>query len=157
MNLIDKPDRTDQYAAPAFNDSNWLDVTLGAWEMQLPAERDMATYPVTLWYRTTFDLLYLPPSLGLLIDGFSGSKYRLFINGKKVNSKGKRSSLDAEIRRVEIGKYVQDGKNSVAVQLTVQRRTDGILDLLKITGDFSLKKSGKGLSYCRAEEKIKDR
>ncbi len=125
-----------------YDDSNWLYVSNGAWEMMLPQERDAESYPVDLLYRTNFKVDSLPSKLALLIDGFSGSSFKLFINGNEVRKGFKRSKLDAEIKEVDIREFVREGENSVAVKLTVNRRTDGILDLLKITGDFSLTPNG---------------
>ncbi len=130
-----------EYYRPDFDDGDWLPVTLGAWEMQLPQERDNVSYPVTLWYRTEFEMKYVPRNTRLLIDGFSGSNYALYINGSEVRDKGRRSSLDAEIKEVDIHEFVREGMNSVAVRLEVNRRTDGILDQLKIVGDFALKEN----------------
>jgi hypothetical protein len=132
------------YHISEYDDSGWLSVTLGAWEMQLPQERDHATYPVTLWYRTAFEVKRLPENTRLLIDGFSGRSHRLFINGQEVLDKGRRSKLDAEIREVDIQPYMSVGRNTVAVQLIVTKRTDGILDLLKIVGNFALEESADG-------------
>lgn len=126
-----------------FDDSEWLDVTMGAWEMQLPQERDEEIYPVTLWYRTHFEMDYVPVNTRLLIDGFSGESFQLFVNGSEVNDPGKRSKLDAEIKEVDIQPFVKKGNNLVAVKLVVTRRTDGMLDLLKIIGDFSLAADGE--------------
>jgi hypothetical protein len=112
--------------------------------MQLAQERDLATYPVTLWYRTHFEADFIPENLRLLIDGFSGSTHQLYINGKVINDPGRRSSLDAEIKEVAIASCAHAGKNTVAVRLCVQRRTDGILDLLKLVGDFALEQRGNG-------------
>lgn len=124
---------------PEFDDHSWLDVTNGAWELQLDCERENATYPVGLWYRTSFNIDTLPPNTRLLIDGFSGSEHRLFVNGNEITEKGRRSALDAEIKEVNIQPFIKIGKNIVAVALTVNRRTDGILDLLKIVGNFALR------------------
>ena len=135
-----------------FDDSGWLDVTMGAWEMQLLQERDEETYPVALWYRTSFDMKYIPTSTRLLIDGFSGSSYALYVNGSPVDRTGVRSNLDAEIREADIQPFVRQGKNVVAVRLVVNRRTDGILDLLKIIGKFSLTQAGD--AYVISEPKI---
>jgi Glycosyl hydrolases family 2, sugar binding domain len=112
---------------------------MGAWEMQLPEERDEKVYPVALWYRTTFEAEYIPEDLKLLIDGFKGSSYELYINDQKVNETPERSYLDAEIKAVPIKKYVNTGMNSVVVRIVVNTKSDGILDLLKITGDFALR------------------
>lgn len=138
-----------------FDDTAWLNVTNGAWEMQLPQERDQATYPVTLWYRTSFGMGAQPPNLRVLIDGFSGRDYQLFINDQEVNDKGKRSKLDAEIKEVNIHSYVRPGRNVVAVKLVVTRRTDGILDLLKIVGDFALEKSDEDFKIVEKKIVIK--
>jgi hypothetical protein len=132
------------YAAPDLDDAAWLDVTNGAWEMQLPQERDVVTYPVTLWYRAKFEAAVVPEDLRLLIDGFSGSTHQLFVNGCVINDAGERSTLDAEIKQVGIAPYVRTGMNTIAVRLVVQRRTDGILDPLKLVGEFALIEHGTG-------------
>ncbi|MEW6652547.1 MAG: glycosyl hydrolase [Bacteroidota bacterium] len=145
----------DDYSSAEFDDAEWLKVTIGAWEMQLPQERDEASYPETLWYRSKFEIEKIPDRLVLLVDGFSGKEYKLYINGKKIEDKGKRSNLDAEIKEVDIKNYVKEGVNTVALRLVVTRRTDGILDLLKIAGDFSLREKGNGYSIAARKEKIK--
>jgi hypothetical protein len=133
----------DDFSAMDYDDSTWLPVTNGAWEMQFPQERSASTYPVMLWYRTSFEVGSLPPNTRLLIDGFSGSSWKLFVNGQEVRDKGKRSRLDAEIKEVDIQPFLRRGRNVIAVQLVATRRTDGILDPLKIIGHFSLHKKRK--------------
>jgi hypothetical protein len=127
---------------PEFDDRDWLDVTNGAWETQLLQERDQTIYPVTLWYRTSFMIDERPGAMRLLIDGFSGSEHTLYVNGCKVTNPGMRARLDAEMREINIHPLIRDGRNTVAVKLVVTRRTDGILDLLKIIGPFALRKDG---------------
>ena len=151
MKPIENSDSSMQYNNINYEDSDWLSVTLGAWEMQLPQERDEEMYPVTLWYRTSFEAEKLVKNMRLLIDGFSGSEYKLFINGKEVKDKGRRSKLDAEIKEIDIDDYLVEGKNIVAVRLVVTRRTDGILDLLKVVGDFALKNENN--QYIITEKK----
>jgi hypothetical protein len=46
------------------------------------------------------------------------------------------------MREVDICQRVRIGRNCIAVKLVVTRRTDGILDLLKIMGNFSLREAG---------------
>ncbi|HXX64928.1 MAG TPA: hypothetical protein VEO56_14105, partial [Bacteroidota bacterium] len=133
----------EAFHLPDCDDSAWLQVINGAWEMQLAQERDEATYPVTLWYRTQFEAECVPPDLRLVIDGFSGASHQVFVNGQEPRDGGLRSSLDAEMREIDIHDLARMGTNHVAVKLVVNRRTDGILDLLKIMGDFSLRRSGK--------------
>ncbi|MCC6396928.1 MAG: hypothetical protein IT282_07900 [Bacteroidetes bacterium] len=142
-------------AAPDIDDTSWLSVTQGAWEMQLPQERDEMTYPVSLWYRTSFEAEYIPSDLRVMIDGFSGSAYRLFVNGTEIVDKGKRSTLDAEIKEVPIARHVRQGRNVIAVALTARKRTDGMLDPLKLVGAFSLKPVQHGLSISRPAESMR--
>ena len=138
-----------------FDDSKWLNVTNGAWEMQIPQERDEEIYPVKLFYRTSFEIENIPSRIALLVDGFSGSDYKLFINGNEIKSKGNRSKLDAEIREIDIKAFVAEGKNLVAVHFAANRRTDGILDLLKVIGDFSLEPAKNGYKISPQKEKLK--
>jgi hypothetical protein len=138
MKLVEGESEGD-WQSPEFDDSDWLGVRSGGWEMQLPQERDEATYPVTLWYRTSFEVKDMPVSgTRLMIDGFSGSEYRLWMNGEEITDHGERSYLDAEIREVDVQRYLTQGRNSVVVRLVARRKTDGMLDLLKIIGDFSV-------------------
>ncbi len=125
---------------PSFDDSQWLSVKPGAWEMQLPQERDQATYPEVVWYRSYVEADVVPGDARMLIDGFSGSDHDVFINGAELNAPTRRSSLDAEIREVDIASYLHPGRNTIAIRLTVTRRTDGLLDPLKIVGRFTLER-----------------
>jgi hypothetical protein len=144
MRATEGDDPADGFERPDFDDAAWLDVTNGAWEMQLPQERDEAVYPVTVHYRTRFAVRALPENPRLMIDGFRGQSYRLFINGTEITDPGRRSWLDAEIKEVDIAHVLQEGENVVAVEIVATRRTDGMLDLLKIVGDFALEPAGEG-------------
>ncbi|HAE87813.1 TPA: hypothetical protein DCG86_07295 [Candidatus Marinimicrobia bacterium] len=140
MKVVSSEDSDKEYFQPDFYDQDWLTVTPGSWELQLPYERDEESFPQTVWYRAQFLINDMPSRTSLLIDGFSGSSYKLYINGKRVTDPGKRSTLDAEIKEVNIHSFVKPGENLIAVQLVVQRRTDGLLDMLKIIGNFALDK-----------------
>ena len=118
--------------------SQWLPMRMGAWEMQLPVERDDDEYPVDLWYVTTVRANCIPEDLKLMIDGFKGSKYTLWVNGKEVTETPVRSYLDAEIKTVPMVPYFKMGENTVAVKLTVTRKSDGMVDLLKFIGTFAV-------------------
>ena len=118
--------------------TNWLPMRMGAWEMQLPVERDEETYPVTLWYVTKIAAAFVPDDLKLMIDGFKGKCHTLFVNGKEVTETPERSYLDAEIKTVPMQNFFTVGENTVAVRLTVTKKSDGMTDLLKIIGSFSV-------------------
>ncbi|MCU7497326.1 MAG: hypothetical protein HF314_18045 [Ignavibacteria bacterium] len=154
---VEEQEAGTDYSQASFDDTEWLSVTNGAWEMQLPQERDVESYPVSLWYRTSFEIEKMTEggALKLLIDGFSGKEHTLYINGTEIKDKGTRSYLDAEIKQVNISNFVHEGTNTVAVRLIAQRRTDGILDLLKITGKFALAKAEKGYKIVSKPDKIK--
>jgi hypothetical protein len=109
----------------------------GAWSYQLPAEPDRP-YPIDVWYRATFEAAYVPSSLSLIVDGFAGAGWRLWVNGTLVQATPRQSNVDSQMKAVEVGDLVQEGTNVIALCLQVTKATDGLLDLLKITGNFSL-------------------
>jgi hypothetical protein len=115
----------------------------GAWSYQLPAEPE-AAYPIPVWYRIPFQADYLPPKVDLIVDGFSGSEWSLFVNGAPVTAAPVRSQVDGQMKAVEITSHLRRGENLIALRLVVTSATDGLLDLLKITGDFTLAPQGEG-------------
>jgi hypothetical protein len=127
----------DAYAKPNTNTQDWLPMVPGAWSYQLPAEPE-AEYPIPIWYRISFQAEYLPPKLDLIVDGFAGSEWSLYVNGIRVNTMPMRSRVDAQMKAVGITSHLQQGENLIALRLVVTKPTDGLLDLLKLTGDFSL-------------------
>lgn len=123
---------------------DWLPMHMGAWELQLPMERDEAVYPLDLWYVTQVQADVVPEDLRLMIDGFKGAGYLLYVNGRQVTDTAVRSYLDAEMKEVPLAPYFQVGVNTIAVRLTVTKKSDGMVDLLKIIGTFAVEnRSGK--------------
>ncbi len=114
----------------------WMDFVMGAWELQLPAERAARTYPVTLWYVTRFTCQRKVEDLCMMIDGFKGD-YEIYLNGEKLTDTPVRSYLDAEILSLPLTGAVT-GENTLAVRMTVHGKNGGILDLLKIIGTFTV-------------------
>ena len=55
----------------------------GAWSYQLPAE-PARPYPIPVWYRIPFAVEVVPPSLTLIVDGFAGSGWTLYVNGRRL-------------------------------------------------------------------------
>jgi hypothetical protein len=121
---------------------NWLPMVPGAWSYQLPAEPE-SDYPIPVWYRISFQANYLPPKLNLIVDGFAGSEWSLFVNGERVTAEPIRSQIDGQMLAVDITPHLRQGENLIALRLVVTSPTDGLLDLLKLTGDFSLAPQGK--------------
>jgi hypothetical protein len=80
----------------------------------------------------------------MLVDGFAGSEWSLYVNGKSVKAKPERSKLDAQMKAVDITRFLNKGENLITLRLVVTTATDGLLDLLKLTGDFSLTPEGDG-------------
>jgi hypothetical protein len=109
----------------------------GAWAYQLPAEPE-TPYPLSVWHRAHFRVEDLPSKLHLLVDGFAGSAWRLFVNGQAVCAEPIRSAFDSQIRALDIRDLVHIGDNVISLCLTLTKATDGLLDLLKLVGDFSL-------------------
>jgi hypothetical protein len=127
------------YADLAAQTTGWLPMVPGAWSFQLPAEPD-SPYPIDVWYRINFQADALPPKLELIVDGFAGSAWRLFVNGEPVTANPTRSAVDSQMKTVDITRHARVGQNVIALRLTLTNPTDGLLDLLKIMGDFSLAK-----------------
>lgn len=133
----------EAYAKPDVDTKAWLPMVPGAWSYQLPAEPD-TDYPIPVWYRISFEADYLPANVNLIVDGFSGSEWSLFVNGEQARATPVRSQVDAQMKAVEITPHLRKGENLIALRLVVTNPTDGLLDLLKITGDFSLIPQGDG-------------
>ena len=135
------------YAQPDVDTQNWLPMVPGAWSYQLPAEPE-SDYPIPVWYRVSFQANYLPSKLNLIVDGFAGSEWSLFVNGERVTAEPVRSQIDGQMLAVDITPHLRQGENLIALRLVLTNPTDGLLDLLKLTGDFSLAPQGKdGQTY----------
>ncbi len=133
----------ESYAAQETDTSGWLAMVPGAWSYQLPTE-PVAPYPIDVWYRISFQAEYVPPMANLIVDGFAGSSWKLFVNGRPVMGTSARSAFDSQMQALEIGGLLQAGTNVIALCLTVTSATDGLLDLLKITGEFALRREAGG-------------
>jgi hypothetical protein len=125
------------YAAVDVDDSAWSAVVPGAWQYQQPAEPDQ-DYPFAVWYRAQFEAEHLPGRLDLLVDGFAGASWQLYVNGTPCISEPRRSSVDSQMRSVSVAGDVHRGTNVIALRLELTCATDGLLDLLKLIGDFRL-------------------
>src|SRR4029079_17851662 len=106
-------------------------------------------YPIRVWYRISFQADYLPPKVNLIVDGFAGSEWSLFVNGEQVHSRPVRSYLDGQMKAIDITSHLRRGENLIALRLVVTNATDGLLDLLKLTGDFSLAPETDGTQTYR--------
>jgi hypothetical protein len=131
------------YIGPDSTGPGWLPMVPGAWSYQLPAEPDRP-YPIDVWHRIGFRAEYAPPRIDLIVDGFAGSGFELHVNGEPVTRAPVRSSLDSQMKAVDVADLVRVGENTIALRLTVTNSTDGLLDLLKLMGDFSLAPAADG-------------
>ncbi|HJW91496.1 MAG TPA: hypothetical protein VJ436_12705, partial [Anaerolineales bacterium] len=136
------------YTGPQADDSAWLPMVPGAWAYQLPAE-PTTPYPMAVWYRIPFQVERLPEQLDLIIDGFAGTEWHLYLNGQAVSAEPARSPFDAQMKSVDIRPQARLGDNLIALRLVLTNSTDGLLDLLKLLGDFSL--AGQPGAYRIAE------
>jgi hypothetical protein len=128
-------EESDEAYAAAADVSSWRASEPGAWQYQQPAEPDVA-YPFAVWYRAAFDVKHVPERLDLLVDGFAGSDWRLYVNDQAITAEPGPSRLDSQMRSVDVSAALRTGTNVLALRLELTRPTDGLLDLLKLTGDF---------------------
>jgi hypothetical protein len=145
----------DVYAAPGLDTAAWSPVTMGAWSYQLPAEPDRP-YPIPVWYRIDFEVAVLPSVLDLIIDGFAGSEWRVLINGEPATASPVRSTIDSQMQALDITPHVRIGVNTVAVRLVLTKGTDGLLDLVKITGNFSIECAQDGRARIGEAKRVAD-
>jgi len=83
---VDVGDEGDgSWSSESVDDASWLEVRPGAWSYQLPAEPDRP-YPIPVRYRISFDVDAVPERLEVVIDGFDGSGYDMFLNGEPVTA-----------------------------------------------------------------------
>ena len=134
-------DEDEGWTDPSADDGDWTQVVPGAWSYQLSAEPDRP-YPIPVRYRIPFDVDTVPERLELVIDGFDGSTYELFLNGERVRATPVRSSFDAQMRSVELTPLARTGRNVLGVRLVIEEATGGIVDNVKLTGSFALEDDG---------------
>ena len=132
------PDIADIAGNAARDDdtTGWRRMVPGAWSHQLEAEPDR--YPVPVWYRTTFEAEHVPARMQLVVDGWAGSSYRAFVNGNEVLSIAERSPFDSQMKTLDMTDLIRAGTNVVAIRLVVEGPRDGLLDRLKVLGEFAL-------------------
>lgn len=137
---------TDQATVLAGSDNvKWLTMVPGAWSYQLPGEPE-DEYPFEVWYRMSFEAAFVPETIDLIVDGFAGDSHRIFVNGKAPTSAPSVSNIDSQMMAVDISDLVAEGHNELVVGITVTKATDGLLDIVKITGDFALEQ--QEVDYC---------
>ncbi len=141
------------YTQVSVDTSGRLPMVPGAWSYQLPAEPDRP-YPIPVWYRVQFHADYVPERLDLIVDGFAGAEWALYVNGDAVTAKPERSSIDSQMKAIDITPYVRRGENIIALRLVVTSPTDGLLDLLKLVGDFALELRGADWTIVASRKQI---
>jgi hypothetical protein len=141
--------QTAWHASGSQDTAGWLEMVPGAWSYQLPAE-PARPYPIAVWYRIPFHASYVPEKLDLIVDGFAGSEWKLFVNSEEATEPPVRSQIDSQMKAVDITRLVREGDNMISLRLVVTNPTDGLLDLLKLVGSFRLDKRQDG-SYTIVE------
>lgn len=130
------------FQLPEFDDHSWTWATNGPWRRVVRGHIDDGPRSSTLWYRTKIDLKYMPNKLQMLIDGFLGH-YQIYVNGYLVDSKNlEASALDCGIRALPLETYVRPGVNQLAIGIKVDSEWGGIVDKLKLVGDFGVSRAG---------------
>jgi hypothetical protein len=131
----------ETYVAADADTTGWLPMVMGAWSYQLPAGPDRP-FPIDVWYRIGFAAERVPSRFDLIVDGFAGSGWEVLVNGEPVTAAPVRSAIDSQMQALEISPLVHPGENVIAVRLTVTKATDGLLDLIKLMGDFAVERIG---------------
>jgi hypothetical protein len=61
------------------------------------------------------------------------------VNGERITAAPRDSRLDSQMKMLPLAGALRDGTNVIALRLELERSTDGLLDLLKLIGDFALR------------------
>jgi alpha-L-rhamnosidase len=133
----DDGDDDGSWSQPDAPDADWLQMRPGAWSYQLAGEPDRP-YPVRVRYRVPFEVDAVPERLELVIDGFDGSRYDIFVNAETPTATPVRASFDSQMRSVDITPHVRPGRNILGILLTIEQATGGIVDNVKLMGPFAL-------------------
>jgi hypothetical protein len=137
VSVVEVDESDARYASVDVDVNDWLALVPGAWQYQQPAEPE-AEYPFAVWYRASFEAEHVPERLDLLVDGFAGSEWRLYVNGERVTATPRRSDVDSQMHAIDVGPLLRAGANVIALRLVLTSATDGLLDLVKLVGDFAL-------------------
>ncbi len=116
----------------------WHPMVPGAWSYQLPSEPNQP-YPIPVWYQVSFEVDTPPSELTLIVDGFAGLEWAVYVNGQRITDVPTRSAIDSQMGAITITPYVQPGENLIALRLVLTAATDGLLDRVKLLGDFGLR------------------
>ena len=81
---------------------------------------------------------------GTLVDGFAGSGWAVHLNGVRVTDQPRRSALDCQIGSLDVAPFARPGDNVLELRLELAGEGDGLLDPLKLLGDFELREREGG-------------
>ena len=116
---------------------DWLPALPGAWQYQQPAEPDRP-YPFPVLYEAQFEVADPPSRCDLVVDGYAGSGWHVEVNGARVDAQPRRSTIDSQMQALDIAPLLRPGENVLRIRLVLTRSTDGVLDLVKLVGDFAV-------------------
>jgi hypothetical protein len=104
--------------------------------------------PVTAWYVAEFDVETLPERVVLCAEmpAFHG-EWAVWINDQSVPDDAfqPRVRWDITNREADVRSLLRTGRNQLAVRVTVQEQTDGLVDALYLLGDFGVGIATSGL------------
>ncbi|MEM1582925.1 MAG: glycosyl hydrolase [Candidatus Bathyarchaeia archaeon] len=116
---------------PEYDESGWLSLNCG------PLSAYFSEAPRALWYKSRFNVEG-GKVRKILLDGVEGDAFRLFINGEEINVRGPSSILDVNITEVDISDKVRLGENVIAILIKPSSLKDGLLDPIRILGEFKV-------------------
>jgi len=114
-----------------YNDSTWRMVQCG------PLLAYCDKLPKAVLYRSRF-IVEGGEVKKMLLDGISGLKYDIFINGEPVKPKVKSSKLDVNITEVDVEGKIRKGENVIAILIKPSSLKDGLLDPIRLLGSFEV-------------------
>ena len=112
-------------------------------------------YPFLCWYKMDFEIEKIPSVLNFLHDKETiTSDYKIWINGHELQKDAWENCFvnDQNNMKTDIKSFVQNGKNEILIQANIEKSSDGIRDVMYLTGDFEIIKKGDA-GYILSEPK----
>lgn len=116
-------------------------------------------YPLTCYYRISFQAEKIPPKLELFMDRMTiSSAWKMSVNGQEMNLENKKTVRINDQNNCcwDITSLVREGENQLVITCVVEKDEDGLKDPFYLRGEFGVASAldGRSLKLVRQPETI---
>ncbi len=115
-------------------------------------------YPIKVYYKASFDVAEISQNMNLLMDtGTICGDSIIKINDNIVSQDCFRKTFINDQNNIiaDISKYIKLGQNEIFVEVVAKQDSDGIRDIVYISGDFGLERQDDKLVIGKVPEKAR--